>query len=214
MCNECWNDPALTRILDGSVCTKCGVPMPGSIGSTEERVPEKPCGMCSSLPFGALRACGIYSGGLEASILFLKDHPHICPRLCRIICRIFSSHRGALISDIIIPIPLHRARQKQRGFNQASIIARVIAREFGIRLEERALARVKPTERHRAGMDAADRAESVGRAFEVTRRRTVEGSSVLLVDDVHTTGSTVSAASRCLLKAGSTRVVVLTIARV
>jgi ComF family protein len=170
--------------------------------------------MCFSAPFTAARACGVYSGALEASILFLKVTPHICPRLRAIIKRTFSEHHIALRSDVVMPVPLHRLRQKQRGFNQAAIVARLISREFGLRLDDRSVMRIKPTERHRAGMDANDRSQSVERAFEVTRRSLIAGTSVLLVDDVYTTGSTISAATQSLIDAGVQQVNVLTIARV
>jgi ComF family protein len=111
-------------------------------------------------------------------------------------------------------VPLHRLRERQRGFNQASVIARLISRALALELDDRSLKRIKPTERHRAGMDASDRAQSVERAFKVVRPSLVEGASVLLVDDVYTTGSTICAASQALLDAGAERVNVLTIARV
>jgi ComF family protein len=111
-------------------------------------------------------------------------------------------------------VPLHRVRARERGFNQAKVVAKVIARDFHIRLEGRVLVRARPTERHRIGLDAVDRKKSVERAFSVARPALVEGRSVLLVDDVFTTGSTITAASNALLEAGARRVNVLTIARV
>ncbi len=213
-CARCWDDPAVTKLLNGSVCAKCGVSVRGPLKGADESSRELFCGTCSLLQFAALRACGIYSGALEASILFLKVRPHICPRLSRIICQTFSDHQRVLASDVVMPVPLHRTREKQRGFNQAALIARLISREFALRRDGRSLVRVKPTERHRAGMDAADRAQSVERAFEVARPRLVEGASVLLVDDVHTTGSTLCAAAHSLLEAGARQVNAMTIARV
>lgn len=216
-CGECWDDPDLTRVLTGLVCAKCGASMARTMPSDECPTPTTAvrfCGMCSSAPFIAARACGIYSGALEASILFLKVTPHICPRLRAIIHRTFFKHRHALRSDVVMPVPLHRLRERQRGFNQAAIIARLISRESGLRFDDRSLKRIKPTERHRAGMDANDRSQSVERAFEVARPRLIDGASVLLVDDVYTTGSTICAATRALLDAGAHQVKVLTIARV
>ncbi len=216
-CAQCWDDPALTKILMGSVCSKCGAPVAPRTSSAQSPSPsadERLCGMCFSAPFSAARACGVYSGALEASILFLKVTPHICPRLRAIIKRTFSEHQGALRSDVVMPVPLHRLRQKQRGFNQAAIVARCVSRGFGIRFDDRALMRIKPPERHRAGMDANDRSQSVERAFVVTRRSLIEDASVLLVDDVYTTGSTISAATKSLIDAGVQQVKVLTIARV
>jgi ComF family protein len=130
------------------------------------------------------------------------------------ISRTFSDHLPALASDVVIPVPLHRLRERGRGFNQAKIIAKVIARDFQIRLDDRALVRARATERHRVGLDAVDRKKSVERAFSVTRPTLVGGLSVLLVDDLFTTGSTISAASNALLEAGARRVNVLTVARV
>jgi ComF family protein len=156
----------------------------------------------------------LYSGALEASILFLKTRPHLSPRLRALLCGTFDNNRNALESEVVVPVPLHRAREKQRGFNQAAIVAGLISRNFNLRLDKHSLVRTKPTERHRAGMDATDRAKSVERAFRVASPRLVDGASVLLVDDVMTTGSTISAATLALLESGADRVAVLTIARV
>ena len=217
VCGDCWDDSALTRILTSDVCTKCGAPgapptVNSQVNSTTSR--SRACGNCAPAPFTAARASGIYSGAFEASILFLKVTPHICPRLRRIICQTFSDHRGALRSDMVIPVPLHRLRKRQRGFNQAELIARLISRKFGLTFDDRSLIRIKPTERHRAGMDANDRIQSVERAFEVVNSKPIRGASVLLVDDVYTTGSTICAATLSLTEAGVRQVNVLTIARV
>jgi ComF family protein len=207
-CENCWLDSAITRKLDLPVCDKCGAPL------YDHEFRRELCGRCAGFPFSTARCCGLYSGALEASILFLKSHPHICRRLREMISRAFSDHRSALVSDIVIPVPLHRERERERGFNQARLIARVIAREFHMRVDDRSLIRVKATERHRVGLDAADRKKSVERAFTVARPRLVAGKSALLVDDLFTTGSTISAASIALLEAGASRVNVFTIARV
>jgi len=215
-CAACWSDAAGANLAHPSFCEKCGLELSRAIPAAEStaRAKGRLCGMCGTLPFAVARACGLYSGALEASILFLKVNPHICPRLRRVICRTLLEHRQALASDVIIPVPLHRDRKRERGFNQATIIGGLLAREFRLTLEDRSLVRTKPTERHRAGMDAADRAQSVERAFEVVRPRLTEGASVLLVDDVYTTGSTICSATESLLKAGARQVNVLTIARV
>ena len=214
-CSECWENPNVTKILSGSLCTKCGLPlrraMPDSQPPAEAE--SRFCGTCASLPFTSARAAGIYFGPLEASVLFLKVTPHICPRLRDIITKTMFDHSGALASDLVMPVPLHHLRERERGFNQAAIIARLISRKFNLHLDERSLVRTQPTERHRAGMDAADRALSVARAFEIQRPRLVNGASILLVDDVYTSGSTISAATQKLLEAGARQVTVLTIAR-
>jgi ComF family protein len=216
-CAACWNDANVTRLIHSSVCAKCGVPTSRTLGGAQPSRPKagsRLCGMCSALPFAAARACGVYSGALEVSILFLKVNPHICPRLRSLIARAFSEHREALAGEVVVPVPLHRLREKQRGFNQAAIIAKAISGKFNLQLDDHSLVRTKPTERHRAGLDATDRAKSVAHAFIVSKPRLIAGASVLLVDDVYTTGSTICAAARSLLEAGARQVSVLTIARV
>jgi ComF family protein len=116
-------------------------------------------------------------------------------------------------SDLVVAVPLHRLRQRERGFNQATIIARLIASRFNLAFDDSTLARVAHTGRHRAGIDAIDRAKSVEGAFKVTRSKEVRGLTVLLIDDLFTTGSTIAAAAGALLDAGAASVRVLTIAR-
>lgn len=223
-CAVCWEDPTITEIIRNPVCSRCGGPTrhttfpdlssrnhsPGG----QDRTDSKICAQCDSLPFSAARSCGTYSGALEATILFLKSHPFLCRRMRDLINRTFSEQRATLDSDLIIPVPLHRSRERARGFNQADIIARVISRRFDLPLDDGSLVRTRPTERHRAGVDARDRAESVEGAFSVARPRLIEQTSILLVDDVMTTGSTINAAAKTLVEAGARRVCVLTIARV
>jgi ComF family protein len=208
-CRDCWLDPAVTKLIADPLCLKCGAPLRAASGANALRQ----CGGCESLPFSAARACGVYAGAIEASVLFLKSQPRVCRRLREIISATYSKHGAGLAADIVVPVPLHRSRERERGFNQARLIARLIARDFGLKLDDRSLARVKPTERHRAGLDARDRERSVERAFKVTRPGAINNASVLLVDDVFTSGSTVSAAATRLLEAGASRVSVITIAR-
>jgi ComF family protein len=208
-CADCWADKSITPLFREPLCLRCGLPLPGRL--TDNQAAH--CGRCSALPFTA-RACGAYSGALEASIWFLKSQPHLCGRLRRLITATFNQQRAALAADIIVPVPLHRRRRRERGFNQAELIARVIARESRLPLAANLLIRAKPTERHRAGLDAKDRARSVKGAFQVPHSQAVAGLSVLLIDDLFTTGSTLSSAAESLLKAGASRISVMTIARV
>ena len=223
-CGACWTDPSISEIISGEVCSKCGAPArrpgfgdPSSNGRPESGASEnelRTCGLCGSLPFLAARACGMYSGALEANIHFLKTQPHLCRRLRDLIRQTFTTHRAALDSDLIIPAPLHHLRLRERGFNQAEIIGRVLSREFELPLDDGSLLRVRATERHRAGLDSVDRVQSVEGAFQVARPRLIVGSSVLIVDDVMTTGSTIRTMATALLEAGARRIAVLTIARV
>jgi ComF family protein len=151
---------------------------------------------------------------LEANLLFLKSQPHICRRLREILLQTFATNQQILASDLLIPVPLHTARRLERGFNQAELLAKIIASHFHLKLNTKALVRAKNTERHRAGMDSLDRMKSVERAFQITDAGSIRNLSVLLIDDLFTTGSTISAAAKTLLKAGATQVKVFTLAKV
>jgi ComF family protein len=116
-------------------------------------------------------------------------------------------------ATLVLPVPLHLARERERGFNQAALLASAVAKGAGLPLDSWSLARVVHSERHRAGMDARARRESVHAAFNVTRPRLVRDESIILVDDVFTTGATASACAHALLDAGARAVFVLTAAR-
>jgi ComF family protein len=114
---------------------------------------------------------------------------------------------------VIIPVPLHSDRERERGFNQAMLLARELARLSRLPLDEHSLIRQLHTERHRAGMDAKARTESVAEAFAVRHPDMIAGRRVLLIDDVFTTGATVSACASVLKGAGASDAFVLMIAR-
>jgi ComF family protein len=118
-------------------------------------------------------------------------------------------------ADALIPVPLHRRRLIWRQFNQADALARIISRESRIKLEDFALQRVKPTS-PQVGLSRGQRAMNMQGAFKVpeTARGAVEGRSVVLIDDVLTSGATINAAARVLLRSGARNVDVLVFARV
>jgi ComF family protein len=113
----------------------------------------------------------------------------------------------------IIPVPLHDKRLKERGFNQASVIAEALAKHLKLPVDETSLTRIRGSEKYRAGLDPKARRDTVTGAFRVRFPRLVENESILLVDDVFTTGATVNACAGALIKANTREVLVLTIAR-
>lgn len=113
--------------------------------------------------------------------------------------------------DIIIPVPLHPKRQRQRGFNQSALLAKEIGKNTGVVVDEHVLIRNKYTPAQ-AGLDKFQRMHNLRDAFAVKDPSVVKGKVILLVDDVFTTGSTVDECSRALLKAGAEGVYVLTLA--
>lgn len=115
-------------------------------------------------------------------------------------------------SDLIIPVPLHVRRLRQRGFNQAVLLGEILAQEWQLPMERTTLQRVRWTE-PQTTLPAAAREANVRGAFAVARPIGLAGRRVLLVDDVYTTGSTVSECARVLRHAGAAEVLVATVAR-
>lgn len=209
-CATCWRE---TRIfsVEETMCWKCGAPGLGTATAESKREGIR-CRRCEMEAFTAARACGIYEGALRASALALKREPYVASRLARLM---FEAQQKAPLNQAtrIVPVPLHPERMRERGFNQASALAAALARSTGLPLDESSLVRTLHTPRHRAGMDARARRESVHKAFAVQHPRLIEGERILLVDDVLTTGATVSACASALRAAGATEVFVLTLAR-
>ena len=208
-CAACWQK---TRIFSDEdfVCWKCGVPAPGVV--PEEKRLEVRCHRCDAEHFTAARACGAYEGALRAAVLALKREPHVAMRLAHLLLEV--QQRAPLKSATrIVPVPLHPERLRERGFNQATMLGQALAELAGLPLDEWSLIRQVHTERHRVGMDARARRESVEDAFAVCQPRLVENERILLVDDVYTTGATVSSCAAALKQAGAQEVFVLTVAR-
>ncbi|MDT7541027.1 MAG: hypothetical protein QOE33_931 [Acidobacteriota bacterium] len=208
-CAACWD---ATTIFSGeeTLCWKCGVPAHASVAP--EKWEDVRCRRCDADHFTAARAVGVYESALRASVLRLKREPHVGARLARLL---FETQRRPPLNaaTLIVPVPLHAERVRERGFNQAAAIARTVAAQSRLSLDEWSVARTTHSERHRAGMDARARRETVEEAFKVVRPRLVAGERVLLVDDVFTTGATISACARALKEAGALDVFVLTVAR-
>ena len=118
--------------------------------------------------------------------------------------------RGA---TLLVPVPLHPRRERERGFNQAALLARRVGRAWGCAVREDVLVRTVAT-RSQTELDAAARRANVRDAFRARRPALVEGRHVVLVDDVLTTGATLSECARCLRAAGAASVGALTVARV
>ena len=115
-------------------------------------------------------------------------------------------------SDLLVPVPLHRKRLRQRGYNQAALLLRHARRYAGLPVDPLSLRRVRPTA-PQTGLDRAARQKNVDGAFAVARPHRVAGRSILLVDDVVTTGATLAAASAALRAAGASRVAAFCVAR-
>jgi ComF family protein len=208
-CEKCWQQTHLFTETE-TLCWKCGLPSIGTV--PEEKREEVRCRRCDEDAFSAARACGIYEGALRASVLSLKREQHIASRVKQLL---IETQKQYPLSEAtrIIPVPLHPEREKARGFNQAALIARELSEATSLPLDEISLVRTHHTNRHRAGMDWKGRRDTVADAFQVSYPALIAGERVLLVDDVFTTGATVSSCAKTLLDAGAAEVFVLTLAR-
>lgn len=205
-CAACWE---ATHLFDGkeALCQKCGAYLSKS-GNSEDAA----CRNCDDHFYDVARAVGIYEKALAASVLQLKSEPHVPTHLKN---RFVSAINFAPFTSVtlIIPVPLSPRRRHERGFNQAAVLAEIAAKASGVKLDEASLVRAIHTKVHRAAMDKKAREATVKNAFAVTRPNLIRSQSVLLIDDVLTSGSTASSCAKVLKKNGAAWVGVLTLAR-
>jgi len=187
------------------------VPAPAKVEG-KDRIERIRCRRCDEASFTGARACGLYEGALRASIIALKREPQVAKNLALLMWEL-CQREPLKRATRIVPVPLHPEREKQRGFNQAAILAAALSKLVALPLADGALVRTRHTGRHRGGMDAQARRESVEQVFTVVQPRIIAGEHILLVDDVFTTGATVSACALALNNAGAKEVLVLTVAR-
>jgi ComF family protein len=188
-------------------CACCGDPLVHDAGADAQ------CGACLAEPppFARARAALAYGGPTRTVVLGLKHGRRL--HLARLMARAMLRAAGPLPDDaLIVPVPSHRWRLWRRGFNQAALIARQVARQSGARLAVDALDRIKPTPSTK-GLTRRQRQKNVEGAFRVARPDMVKGQAVVLIDDVMTTGATVAACAARLRRAGARHVEVLTFAR-
>jgi len=192
------------RTLGAGTCPRCSMPSPGG------RVCRRCVGRQS--PLRAVLACYPFEGTIRSAILAFKyrGRTRLAPFLA-------SALSGALVVrpitvDLVVPVPLSRGRLRARGFNQAELLARPLARGHGWPLGATMLSRVRET-RQQTELPARERLRNVAGAFEVTDPSGVVGKRVLLVDDVCTTGATLAAGALPLLEAGAEGVWGIVVAR-
>ena len=210
VCQACWE---ATPVFTGAetICWKCGALSPGSEVSAEIRT-EISCRRCDSQTFTAARAVGLYERGLRASVLESKRRPYLAPFLIGLLTGV-AQREPLHQATRIIPVPLHQGRVRERGFNQAAVIAVALGSRLRLPVDEASLKRVSGSEKYRAGLDPKGRRDTVAGAFAVPHPRLVKDENVLLIDDVFTTGATVAACAEVLINSGPRNVFVLTIAR-
>ncbi len=207
ICRSCWESMIS---LPSSYCVCCGRFFAGGVEPhlCQECVQKRP-------PFFSHRSFGRYTGRLKDAILLFKyRHFQALGRdFARLMYRTLGKEESIWWeADVIIPVPLHKKRKKERGFNQAQSIAEELARLKSIEMEEGVLIKVKNVPPQTL-LEIEEREKNISGAFRVVREEKIKGKTVLLVDDVYTTGSTVRECSLALRKAGAKEVRALTLAQ-
>lgn len=205
-CAECWGESMLFTGTEG-LCNKCGAYL-----SDKTQSAAILCGTCDDHFYSSAVSVGIYSGALRTAVLSLKASPYIPETLQSALISRFHS-AGMASFDVIIPVPLSKLRRAERGFNQAEIIARLLSDSFALPLDSASLERTIHTPMHRAAMDKKARERTVKNAFQVSRPKLIHGKSIILIDDIFTSGATASQCARVLKKSGAVDVNVFTLAR-
>ena len=195
-CLDCWGG---MRFLGDPCCACCGLPFEHEMDDGTE------CGQCLADPpvFDSARAVLAYGDVARKVALRLKYGRRI--GLARLIARHMARHVPASDELLIVPVPLHRWRLWWRGFNQSALIADHLGRATGLPTDKHGLLRTRAT-RPLRNMHPGQRAKAVRGAFALARGHRFKGRSILLIDDVHTSGATAAACARVLKRGGASRV--------
>jgi ComF family protein len=212
LCGACWQ--GLPRI-EPPICESCGLPL-GALEPPARPLRARCAGCRRRRPaWSYARAAARYEGALRETVHALKFEGRRAA--VRPLADLLVAARPLLPAapppELLVPVPLHRARRRQRGFDQAELLARRLAGAWGLPVAAGALRRRRATS-PQSELPAARRRGNVRGAFAVRRPAAVAGRHVLLVDDVLTTGATAEECARCLRRAGAATVGVLTVARV
>lgn len=219
MCCECW---AHVEAWEGIACERCGLPIVSERAADATQVF---CGACraNEPSFDLARAFGIYRGNLRLLILQLKfrRRERLGRRLGARLSRTWMKF-GVLNGVeplLIVPVPLFHLRERERGFNQARLLAEglkggieKLPGERDVQIRAGLLLRTRAT-LPQAGLKIQARKDNVRGAFAVAKPKSVVGRHIILVDDVMTTGATLSACAGVLKKCGASKVYALAMAR-
>src|SRR5437868_12577486 len=201
-CADCWKQ---VEFLGEGGCATCGMPLQATESET--------CGACLARPprIARTRAAVVYGELPRGLAIRLKYGRKVA------IARTMARYMAPLVGDgadrLLVPVPLHRTRLWGRGFNQSALVARELSLRLGIATDPLALARTRRTPPLK-GMSPLQRRKTVAGAFRVRDRKAIAGKTVILIDDVLTTGSTAEACARTLKRAGAARVELVSWARV
>ena len=215
LCPDCL---AMLTTVESPLCSCCGLPF----SSRQDQ--DHYCGAClvSGQEFGIARAALVYDSVITKIIhcFKYKGKIQLAQPLGELLLTAFNRFWDMNSIDMIVPVPLHSSRLRQRGFNQASLLVRNWHRLADhhcwdisrIRIDDDLLIRTMPTGPQSA-LGRSQRTRNIKNAFELGCEEKITGKKILLIDDVYTTGATVSECGRLLLNSGAQKVDVLTLAR-
>jgi ComF family protein len=202
-CADCWRQ---VEFLGEGGCKTCGIPLAATEFDT--------CAPCLARPprIARARAAVAYDDLSRSLAIRLKYGRKVA------VAKTMARYMLPLVKRdgderLLVPVPLHRSRLWWRGFNQAALVARELSKGLGIPSDAVALSRTRRTPPLK-GMSPLQRRKTVAGAFRVRDKAAIAGRTIVLVDDVFTTGSTADACARALTRAGATRVELVSWARV
>lgn len=210
ICNRCLDS---FEAIVPPLCECCGRPFASPVAIQATRPLCRLCRL-EFFAFDRARSFAIYNDTLFDAIVLMKYEEvtrlghWFAERIAGCIAQELDEWRV----DAVVPVPLHPRRQRERGYNQAELIARPLAKRLGAQVDTRLLTRTKPRPAQLL-LSRSERWKSVRGAYATLEGAKVDNLRILLVDDVMTTGATLDACARALKKDGASRVVGLTVAR-
>jgi ComF family protein len=211
ICEDCLG--SFEKIAE-PMCLCCGRPFVSAVSGDAK---QPLCRLCrvNFFAFDRARSFAIYNDSLFEAIMLMKyeEVTSLGSWFTVRLAQVLRERVPEWQADAVVPVPLHRERQRERGHNQAELIARPLAKALGVKIKPRCLVRTKPRP-DRLLLSRSERWKAVRGAYATRPGQRVDNLRILLVDDVLTTGATLDACARALKKAGAAEVLGLTIARI
>jgi ComF family protein len=207
ICADCLSQ---IHYIGRPLCIRCGKPF------SHDFATDHLCGECllRKRYFRRARAVGLYNGIFRKALHRFKYQWKNC--LARPLGTLMAQRMESFFSDVtyhcMLPVPLHPRRLRKRGFNQALVLARIVSRAYHIPLDRNNLVRTRWTQ-SQVGLSERDRKDNVRGAFAVLHSGRIHQRTILLLDDIYTSGSTVDECSKVLINAGARKVDIVTLAR-